>query len=117
MPDTVRPIFQAALRGDDGVGPLVAETVAGWGLPGVRALAVQQLVPELAEMVAAASLVVFVEAGPGPEGGGVGLHCERSLTSSYRVSYLSKFRFTARPIPRRAVANRPPADKTTPLCP
>jgi hydrogenase maturation protease len=60
-----------ALRGDDGIGPAVAERVAGWDLPGVRALAVPQLVPELAEVIAGASRVVFVDASLGPEGGSV----------------------------------------------
>jgi hydrogenase maturation protease len=37
------------LRRDDAVGPLAAEAVAGWGRPGVLALALPQLLPELAE--------------------------------------------------------------------
>ncbi len=57
-----------ALRGDDGAGPAVAGGVADWGLPGVRALAMPQLVPELAEELAGASLVVFVDGWLGPEG-------------------------------------------------
>src|SRR5262245_60058046 len=48
------------LRGDDGVGPGVAAAVAGWR--GLRALAVHQLTPELAEPIAAADAVVFVDA-------------------------------------------------------
>lgn len=50
------------LRGDDGIGPRVAEAVAGWELPGVRALAAHQLTPELAEPLAAADLAIFVDA-------------------------------------------------------
>jgi hydrogenase maturation protease len=50
------------LRGDDGAGPCVARTVAGWRLAGVRALAVHQLTPELAEELADATSVVFVDA-------------------------------------------------------
>lgn len=50
------------LRGDDGVGPRVAEGVAKWGLPTVRALGVHQLTPELAEPLAAADLAIFVDA-------------------------------------------------------
>jgi hydrogenase maturation protease len=50
------------LRGDDAVGPQVAEQVAAWQLPQVRSLAVQQLVPELAEPMATAELVLFVDA-------------------------------------------------------
>ena len=54
-----------ALRSDDGVGPRVAEAVGALNLPGVRALACHQLVPELAETVARARAVVFVDAALG----------------------------------------------------
>jgi hydrogenase maturation protease len=50
------------LRGDDAVGPLVAEAVAQMSWPQVQALAVHQLTPELAEAVAAADLAFFVDA-------------------------------------------------------
>jgi len=50
------------LRGDDGVGPQVAEAVAGWGLPGVRAIAAHQLIPELADALASAEVAIFVDA-------------------------------------------------------
>jgi hydrogenase maturation protease len=50
------------LRRDDGVGPRVAESVAALGLPGVQALACALLTPELAEPVARARAVVFVDA-------------------------------------------------------
>jgi hydrogenase maturation protease len=50
------------LRRDDGVGPRVARTVADWGIPDVRALAVHQLTPELADDIARAETVVFVDA-------------------------------------------------------
>jgi hydrogenase maturation protease len=53
------------LRGDDGAGPRVARAVAGWVRPGVRALAVHQLIPELAAELAAAERVVFVDAAVG----------------------------------------------------
>jgi hydrogenase maturation protease len=52
------------LRGDDGVGPRAARAVAAWQLPAVKGLAVHQLTPELAERIAAAECVVFVDAGP-----------------------------------------------------
>jgi hydrogenase maturation protease len=52
-----------ALRGDDGVGPRVAELLAaGEQLPGARIEARHQLTPELAEDIAAARLVVLVDA-------------------------------------------------------
>jgi hydrogenase maturation protease len=51
-----------ALRRDDGAGPRVARLVAAHRWPGVRALAVHQLTPELAEAVAEADRAVFVDA-------------------------------------------------------
>jgi hydrogenase maturation protease len=51
------------LRGDDGVGQRAAVAVAAWGLPNVRALAVHQLTPELADTLANAQQVIFVDAG------------------------------------------------------
>jgi hydrogenase maturation protease len=50
------------LRGDDGVGYQVAETVAEWRLPQVRSIAVHQLLPELAADIAEVEIVVFVDA-------------------------------------------------------
>lgn len=50
------------LRGDDGVGPRVAEAVGAWKLPGVRTLICQQLSPEHAAPIALADTVVFVDA-------------------------------------------------------
>lgn len=50
------------LRQDDGVGPYVAEHVAGLRLPGVRTLILAQLSPEHAEAVSLSRAVVFVDA-------------------------------------------------------
>ena len=50
------------LRGDDGVGPRVAETVAAMNLPGVRTLGCPMLTPELSDPIAQARVVVFVDA-------------------------------------------------------
>lgn len=50
------------LCGDDGAGPRLAERVAAWGLPGVTALALPQLVPELAIRLAECDAVVFADA-------------------------------------------------------
>jgi hydrogenase maturation protease len=50
------------LRSDDGLGPAVADAVAAWHLPGVRALAVHQLVPELIEEMKDVERVLFVDA-------------------------------------------------------
>ena len=49
-------------RGDDAVGPLVAEAVSAWRLPGVETIAVHQLTPELAARLAGARCVVLVDA-------------------------------------------------------
>ena len=53
------------LRGDDGIGPAVAEAVAALGLPGVRVIVAHQLAPELAADLADARLAVFVDAAVG----------------------------------------------------
>jgi hydrogenase maturation protease len=50
------------LRGDDGVGAIVAETVAAWHLPGVRTLSLHQLTPELADDIAQVEVVFFIDA-------------------------------------------------------
>lgn len=50
------------LRGDDGVGPRVAEAVGSLRLPGVRTLICPLLTPELAEPVSRAAKVIFVDA-------------------------------------------------------
>jgi hydrogenase maturation protease len=50
------------LRGDDGVGPRVAEAVGALGLPNVRTLICHQLSPEHAAPIAVAETVVFVDA-------------------------------------------------------
>lgn len=50
------------LRGDDGVGPRVAEAVGARRLPGVRTLICQQLSPEHACPISRADRVIFVDA-------------------------------------------------------
>lgn len=50
------------LRRDDGLGAWVVEQVADWRLPGVRTLVETQLLPEMADAVASAARVVFVDA-------------------------------------------------------
>jgi hydrogenase maturation protease len=70
MKDAARSIlvigYGNTLRGDDGVGPLVAAAVAAKRLPSVRVMTVTQLTPELAEPLAAASAAVFIDACCGP---------------------------------------------------
>src|SRR5690242_12882091 len=53
------------LRRDDGVGAKVACAVAEWHLPGIEAIVCHQLTPELAERIASAAHVVFVDAALG----------------------------------------------------
>jgi len=50
------------LRGDDGLGPCIARTIADRAAPQVRTLVVHQLTPELADDVAGADLVILVDA-------------------------------------------------------
>ena len=50
------------LRSDDGAGQILARKIAQWELPGVRSLAVHQLTPELAEIIAQADAVIFIDA-------------------------------------------------------
>ena len=50
------------LRGDDQVGVEVARAMASWELPEVQALAVHQLTPELATVLAEAERAIFVDA-------------------------------------------------------
>ena len=54
--------YRNTLRGDDGVGPRVAESVGNLRLPGVRTLICQQLSPEHAAPIAQADKVIFVDA-------------------------------------------------------
>ena len=50
-----------SLRNDDGAGQKVAEKIADWKLPSVRALPVHQLTPELAAEMAQVDVVIFVD--------------------------------------------------------
>lgn len=59
------------LRGDDAVGPRVARTIATSNLPDLTTRAVAQLTPELAEPIARADRVVFVDAAVGGPAGAV----------------------------------------------
>ena len=61
------------LRGDDAVGRKVAETVADWKVPNVRAISVHQLTPELAQDISVCDQVLFVDAFVGGPDGSVEL--------------------------------------------
>ena len=50
------------LRGDDGAGPRVAETIESRQIPGVRTMSLGLLTPEIADPVSRAEKVVFVDA-------------------------------------------------------
>jgi len=50
------------LRGDDGVGPRVAEALGELDIPGVRSLVCPMLTPELADPISRAHTVIFVDA-------------------------------------------------------
>ncbi|HEY5914815.1 MAG TPA: hydrogenase maturation protease [Verrucomicrobiae bacterium] len=50
------------LRSDDGVGPRVVEAVAALNLPSVQTLVCALLTPELADPIARAGAVIFVDA-------------------------------------------------------
>ncbi|MEN8445196.1 MAG: hydrogenase maturation protease [Cyanobacteria bacterium J06555_13] len=50
------------LRGDDAVGPRVAEIVANWHLPSIKTISVHQLTPELVNDIALTDYVIFVDA-------------------------------------------------------
>jgi hydrogenase maturation protease len=50
------------LRGDDGLGPRVAESLVAANYPDVRVRTVCQLVPELSAELAEARMVIFVDA-------------------------------------------------------
>lgn len=51
-----------SLFADDGAGPRIAEEVSDWARPGVVALAVNELVPELAVDLAATRAAFFIDA-------------------------------------------------------
>ena len=53
-----------SLRGDDGIGRKLAQTIAEWQLPGVRSLDLHQLTPELAAELAQVELAIFIDACP-----------------------------------------------------
>lgn len=66
-PDVLVIGYGNPLRGDDGLGPAVAEAIGAQDLPGVRVLVVHQLTPELAADLTEVQLAVFVDAAVGGE--------------------------------------------------
>ena len=52
------------LRGDDGIGYKIAEIIEQWNLDNITSFAVHQLTPDLAENIAKADTVIFIDAVP-----------------------------------------------------
>ncbi|WP_107668868.1 hydrogenase maturation protease [Cyanothece sp. BG0011] len=52
------------LRGDDGVGYKIAEMIKQWDYNNLTSLAVHQLTPDLAEIIAQADTILFIDAIP-----------------------------------------------------
>jgi hydrogenase maturation protease len=51
-----------SIRGDDGLGPMVATQVEAWNLPQVKSLCLHQLTPEIAAELAIVKFAIFVDA-------------------------------------------------------
>ena len=81
--------FGNSLRRDDGLGPRAAEVLSQWGRPGVLALAVHQLLPELAERLAAARLVLFVDARPVDQGDTITIQDLHTTTHTWTLGHIS----------------------------
>jgi hydrogenase maturation protease len=58
--------YGSTLHSDDAAGPCIADAVAEWNDPHVTAIARTQLTPELAEPIARADAVIFVDAAVKP---------------------------------------------------
>ncbi len=58
--------YGSALHSDDAVGQKVAEAVADWHAPDLKAVATTQLTPELAELISQSDEVIFVDAAIKP---------------------------------------------------
>lgn len=54
--------YGSTLRGDDGVGPAVAELIEAKNLEAVQVIACHQLTPELADPISKTRRVIFVDA-------------------------------------------------------
>ena len=50
------------LRGDDGVGQIIAEKIENLGLPNVETLAIHQLTPDMAGMMKDYNMLIFIDA-------------------------------------------------------
>ncbi|MHB1305855.1 MAG: hydrogenase maturation protease [Limisphaerales bacterium] len=77
------------LRGDDAVGPRVAAAIEELDLPQVRVRIVQQLTPELAELVSVSKSVVFVDAAIRPVPGEVHVETLRPVPLHETLGHVS----------------------------
>ncbi|APW61939.1 hydrogenase maturation protease [Paludisphaera borealis] len=89
--DDARPAlvigYGNTLRTDDAFGPRAAAVVQSWELPGVAALAVTQLAPELAERLSAVRLAIFVDARIPPNEGPSGVEVRPLELSSIASAF------------------------------
>ena len=93
MPPTFLVIgYGNSLRSDDGVGQIVATTVATWGMANVRSLAVHQLTPELSEELKSARYAIFVDAYRASEEGALVQVCpiEAVETGNFLLGHTSE---------------------------
>jgi hydrogenase maturation protease len=66
--------YGSSLRGDDGVGRLIAERIADLRLPAVTTISLTEPGPEIAEQIATARAVIFADACLATEACGVSVH-------------------------------------------
>jgi hydrogenase maturation protease len=76
------------LRGDDGVGPWVAATIAAMAPPDMRVRSMHQLTPELAESLAQVEIVIFVDARLAEPGAGVAVSRLQVETSAEALGHV-----------------------------
>jgi hydrogenase maturation protease len=81
--------YGSPLRRDDAAGPRLAERVAAWGRTGVRALAVHQLTPELADLMSQAERVIFADATAEASGGPVRVRILKPATREIASGHCS----------------------------
>ncbi|NET37830.1 MAG: hydrogenase maturation protease [Cyanothece sp. SIO1E1] len=62
LPSFVVIGYGSELRSDDAIGPRISRAVADWQKSNVRSLCVQQLTPELSEVLAEVDYAIFADA-------------------------------------------------------
>lgn len=76
-----------SLRSDDGAGQKVADIIAAWKLPHVKAIATHQLTPELVDILATVDLAIFVDAYPSSTTQNLQVHPLKLAQSSITTSH------------------------------